>query len=166
MDYGGVDNAKCTVCPGRCHWTKHVNRPYRIEDYEEPEERTVKELKERCEKAMEGKATKENMIKSLEGQLQFMYDKVLEMIGTIKQSLSRLDEIALKPNPLTEVQYIELLIQSEKDQAKPGWQQRVEYYKEMKQQAQLLEAATSPEQVAKLKQKQHSTSWWYNLKFW
>ena len=86
------------------------------------------------------------------------------MIGTIKQSLSRLDEIALKPNPLTEVQYIELLIQSEKDKAKPGREQLVEYYKEMKQQVQLLKAATSPEQVAK--QKQHSTSWWDNLKFW
>ena len=74
MDYGGVDNAKCMVCPGRCHWKNHVNRPYRIEDYQEEEERTIEYLKKWYEKAMEGKATKENMIKTMEGQLQFMYD--------------------------------------------------------------------------------------------
>ena len=166
MDHGGVKDAKCTVCPGRCHWTKHVILPYRFEEYEEEEERTIDDMKKRYEEAIEGKTMAESMIKNMEGHLQFMYGKVLEMIGTIKQSLSRLDETALKPNPLTEVQYIELLIQSEKDQAKQGWQQRVEYYKEMKQQAQLLKAATGPEQVAQMMQKQPAQKLSEKVKFW
>lgn len=74
--------------------------------------------KKQYEEAVEGMTTAESMIKNMEGHLQFMYDKVLEMIGTIQKSLSRLDKIALKPNPLTEVQYIELLADS--IQERPG----------------------------------------------
>jgi len=85
IDYGGVDNAKCTVCPGHCHWTKHVNRPYQFADYEEEEERTIDDLKKQYEEAVEGMTTAESMIKNMEGHLQFMYDKVLEMIGTIQK---------------------------------------------------------------------------------
>ncbi|NEQ41112.1 MAG: hypothetical protein F6K40_34855 [Okeania sp. SIO3I5] len=50
------------------------------------------------------------------------------MIQKTQRSLRRLDEIALKPNPLTELEYIDLLIESEKQEAKFGWQERVKYY--------------------------------------
>ena len=36
-----------------------------------------------------------------------------------KEIMQRLDEIALKPNPLSEVEYIDLLIESERQEAKP-----------------------------------------------
>lgn len=42
------------------------------------------------------------------------------MIKKAQQSLRRLDEIALKPNPLTQVDYLEILIESEKAEAKSG----------------------------------------------
>ena len=49
-----------------------------------------------------------------------------------------MDEIALKPNPLTEVEYLELLIESEKREAKPGWKQRIQYLEEAKRHAEIL----------------------------
>jgi hypothetical protein len=38
----------------------------------------------------------------------------------IRKSLQRLGEIALRPNPLTDVEYVKLLIENEKREAKPG----------------------------------------------
>ena len=57
------------------------------------------------------------------------------MIHQVQTSLQRLDEIALKPNPLTEVEYIDLLIDSEKQEARIGWRDRVQYYEAAKEQA-------------------------------
>lgn len=165
MDNGGSSNAKCTVCPGRCHWTKHVNNPYRFEEYEEEEERTIEDLKKRYEEATSGKTTAESMILNMENHLKFLHTKILEMIRQIKDNLKRLDEIALRPNPLNEVEFIELLIQSEKDQSKDGWQQRVQCYEEMKKQAVVLRTVTTDEEVTQLMQK-GSERWWEKLKFW
>lgn len=166
MDKRGESDATCSICSCHGSWTKHVNNPYRYEEYEEEEERTVADLKKRYEEAMSGKTKAESMISNMENHLQFMYTKVLEMVHTIKKSLNRLGDIALKPNPLTEVEYIELLIQSEKDQAKDGWQQRVQYYEEMKQQAMLLKAAANEKEITKMLNKPPGKSWWERFKFW
>lgn len=107
----------------------------------------MEDLKKRYEDAMDKKAATEIIISNMENHLQFIRTKVLQMVQTINQSLHRLDEIALKPNPLTEVEYIELLIQSEKQERKPGWQQRIEYYEEVKQQAMLLKTVSNEEEI-------------------
>lgn len=54
--------------------------------------------------------------------LQSVYSNVLTMINNIQQSLRRLDKImiALKLHPLIQVQYLELVIESKKNEGKPG----------------------------------------------
>lgn len=66
------------------------------------------------------------MIGNLEKFLLNVHTNVLTMIIKVQQSLQRLDEIALKPNPLTQIEYLELLTETEKNEAKKGWKQRVE----------------------------------------
>ena len=60
------------------------------------------------------------------------------MISEAKQILARLDEIALKPNPLNELDYINLLIQSEEQQRRPGYMKRLEYLQEARYTADLI----------------------------
>ena len=71
-------------------------------------------------------------------QLQHKTSNVLSMMFKAQQSLRRLDEIALRPNPQTRTEYLELLIECEKNEAKPGWKQRVKYCEEAKRQAEIL----------------------------
>ena len=66
------------------------------------------------------------------------------MMFKAQQSLQRLDEIALKPYPQTQIKYLELVIESEKNEAKPGWKQRVQYYEEAKRQAEILSKVKDP----------------------
>lgn len=56
----------------------------------------------------------------------------------INESQKTLDQIALRPIPHSEVQYINRLIESEKLNAKPGFEQNVKYYEEFKKQARCL----------------------------
>lgn len=143
----------CRICPRKCYWSEHRNHPYLIEYKLVTETRTVEDLKQKYHKAVEGKATAEKMMRSLEESLQKVHLQVLTMIKQAQHSVRRLDEIALKPNPLTEVEYIEVLIESEKRGAKPGYQQRIHYYEEAKRQAEMLSRVKDENESQKLMQK-------------
>lgn len=134
-----MSNGYCTVCPGHCYWTRHVNQTFWYELYEETEFRTSKDLKDRFDTATKGKSRAEAMIANMKTELAKVGSAVMSMVSQVHSSLNRLDAIALKPNPLTEVEYIELLIQSEEQQARPGWQGRVKAYHEIKKEAKIMQ---------------------------
>ena len=159
---------KCTICTSKCIWSDHKNLPYIIEYESVVEIRTSADLQMKYETAVSGKSKVEGMIEQLEEFLQSVHSNVLTMINNAQQSLRRLDEIALKPNPLTQVQYLELVIESEKNEAKPGWRQRVEYFEEAKRHAEILSKVKDVKAGQKLiQEKTRSGEKWYSrFKFW
>ena len=161
-------DGNCTVCTMHCLWSEHKNLPYLIEYETVTETRTSDDLKKKYEKAVSGKSRVEGMIDQLEEFLQGVHSRVMSMIYQAQQSLFRLDEIALKPNPLTEVQYLDLLIESEKNEAKLGWKQRVEYYEEARRQAEILSKVKDVQAAEKeIKEKARKGDRWYHrFKFW
>ena len=128
----------CKTCPGKCHWTMHHNNSYYFETYEEEEERTSKKLKANFQSAIIRKSGIQEMIIKLEQELQDFHNQILANIKQVQQCLQRLAEIALKPNPITEREYIDLLIQVENSEKKPGFMRRITYLKEIKQQAEQI----------------------------
>ena len=50
----------------------------------------------------------------------------------IKKCVDRLKQIGLNSNPFSSSDYIDLLIESEKNQGKPGWQGRIKRLQELK----------------------------------
>ena len=148
MDKSG----NCRVCPRNCNWSEHSNLPYLIEYVSIPEKRTAEHLKKKYHTAVKKKATCEQMMKSIEDSLQEVHVQVYTTIERAQQCLRRLDEIALKPNPLTQVEYLELLIESEKREAKPGWNQRIQYLEEAKRHAEILSTVKDEEESRKLMQ--------------
>ena len=60
----------CRICPRKCYWSEHRNHPYLIEYKLVTETRTVEDLKQKYHKAVEGKATAEKIMRSLEESLQ------------------------------------------------------------------------------------------------
>ena len=71
------------------------------------ETRNRDDLKNKYEVASSRKATTEEMIASSEQQLESAHAQP-------QQCVEKLGKIALKPSPLTQVEYIQLLIESEK----------------------------------------------------
>ena len=140
---GDHNTARCKYCPARCHWTQHVNNPYCFEIYYDNEKRTQEDLKRKYAKAEKGKAEVQGMIKTINDYLSQLDEYVMEMITQVRESTKRLGEIALKPNPLTEVEYVDLLIESEKQEAKDGYQARVKYFQDVKRRAQLATGVLS-----------------------
>ena len=161
MDNGDFDTAMCRVCPGKCTWKKHVSNPYYFEIYQEDEVRTQDDLKRNYEEAVQGKIRAESMIETIENRLLQLDQYVMQMISEIRKCSERLDE----PNPLTEVEYIDLLIESEKMEKKPGYLDRIKHYEQLRQSAQTHTGVLSMDTSRQGKEKSTSLftsigSWW------
>ncbi|XP_072553867.1 uncharacterized protein [Paramormyrops kingsleyae] len=61
-------------------------------------------------------------------EIEHLQKGVLDLIETSQRCLTRLNEIALKPNPLSTPEYIDLLIENEMAEAKAGFLQRIQSF--------------------------------------
>ncbi|KAM4551900.1 uncharacterized protein PAE49_015498 isoform 2-T2 [Odontesthes bonariensis] len=93
-------------------------------------------------KKMYHSTIKKVTVQQMMGKLEAEYDDLqLEVVNLMEKSaecLNRLQEIALRPNPLSTPENIDLLIEGEKSEAKPGWNKRVESLMEMKEKAEIM----------------------------
>lgn len=139
MNGGGQSDAHCRICPGGCFWQKHVNNSYRFELYQEDEIRNSADLKDRYDQAVEGKTKVEAMIDNMESELGEYHGAVVDMVMEGRNCLQRLGEIALKPNPLTSVEYIDLMIEAEKQEKNPGFMDRISAFQGIREDAEIIE---------------------------
>ncbi|XP_039905258.1 cytolytic toxin-alpha-like [Simochromis diagramma] len=125
----------CTQCPGKCIWNVHFNQKYRWEYKDIKKKRTMKELKEKYERDTGEKMTVQKVIDKLNAEYKSLQADVVKLMERSAKCLNRLKEIALKPNPLSTLEYIDMLIEEEKSEGKPGWKRRVESLMSMKEKA-------------------------------
>ena len=167
-------NGYCNVCS--CYWDQHVNNGYRFELYDDKETRTSEELRKKYKQAVSGKSQVESMISNIENYLENVAEEVFAMVMRVQGSIKRLDQIALRPDPLTETEYLETLIESEKREKKAGWKQRISFYEKAKEQARILSKLKNNDdeslnqilsrRKSSSKPKVDFKSWVENLKFW
>ena len=127
--------ACCKVCPKKCVWDKHHNNPYRFDTYEEEEQHTYKELKKKYEEASGKQMNAKNILMELIKEFNVERTNVLQLTQEAHDCLQKLEKIALKPDPLGIAEYIDLLIESEKREAKAGFEQRITYLYDAKEKA-------------------------------
>ena len=101
--------------------------------------------KKKYKDAEEGKATAHSTILKIRERVENTFKKVCSDIIEVKQCLEHLENIALKPNPLTEVEYIDILIKSETDEAKAGWEKRVKCLENARKMAEIMADARKGE---------------------
>ena len=98
-----------------------VNGAYRYETVE----KEYDEIRERFNAAVVGQSRVEPVIKQVEEHFNNINRIVLNFVAEIQRGLKKLSNIALRKDPLQQVDYLHLLIESEKSQERPGWQDRV-----------------------------------------
>lgn len=106
------------------------------------------------------------MIARIGEELEKMHQQVMRSIVKAQRCLHRLDEIALKPSPLTNVEYIELLIAAEKQTANRGWKQRINYLEEAKEQAEVLSNVKTAEAVEERIKETTHIGWYKGFRYW
>ncbi len=142
-----MKDGKCTVCPGKCAWNMHFNQKYKWDYVTVKRKETYQDLKNRFEAAHRQVMSKEKIFEELENELKVVQDNVTELIVKSQKSLYRLQEIALKPNPLSVPDYIDLMIESEKQERKPGFRDRIQALMEVRKKAEIISNVSTGEAV-------------------
>ncbi|XP_072115057.1 uncharacterized protein [Mobula birostris] len=133
----------CKVCPNKCGMGHHSRERYKYVYEKVKKKKTLGDIKKKYEKACGEKITQEKIMEELKQEFEGVQNAVLELIVQLSQSIRRLEEVALRPNPLSTPAYIDLLIQSEKDEGKPGYMERIQSLTMVKEQAVLMEQVIS-----------------------
>ncbi|XP_051781765.1 uncharacterized protein LOC114644948 isoform X18 [Erpetoichthys calabaricus] len=128
----------CTICPGKCEWNIHSNQQYRFIFETKRVKKTHDERKKIYEQAQGELMTTEQQYKRLQHELETLINLNKKRFKEVEDCIKRINEIALRPNPLSSPEYIELLIQTEEQEAKPGRMERVKSLREMKEKAILI----------------------------
>ncbi|XP_063971767.1 uncharacterized protein LOC129254279 [Lytechinus pictus] len=133
-----AENGTCISCPGKCVWKVHFNQAYRFEYYTEKETRTYADLESRYNDATGKKLTVEQVVKKHQEEFVSVQECVYRLITDSHRSLKRLEEIALRPNPLSTLDYVDILIEAEQLEAKPGWKNRVKSLQDVRKGAEIM----------------------------
>ena len=121
-----MSGGMCRVCPGNCHWNVHHNMDFRFETFWKKEKRTVQELFDRYNLAIQDQDDKAQIIKRIETDIEDFGKNLVSIIKEAQGHVEKLEQIALKPNPISTKEYIELLIESEKMQKRPNFEKRIQ----------------------------------------
>ena len=138
-----MTNEYCRICPGKCHWTVHANCGYKIIDEEIQITKEYSEMRQKYQSAIDGKVDAEKLLNQIKLEFQNIQKTVYDNIIHIRDANNELKEIALRPDPLTSVQHISLLIESEKQQQKFNWELRVQNLEIIRNLARLHERAVA-----------------------
>lgn len=131
MDASG----NCRICIEKCIWSNHKNTPYIFKYITETVKKTYAEMKERYEEAQGKTLTHEKYIEELTYDVDELFELIMTMMSDMNACKTRLKEIALRPDPLTAVEHIDLMIQSEELEKQTGFLDRVRMLKEMRKTA-------------------------------
>lgn len=126
-------NGFCTVCSEKCEWIKHKNTPFIYSFSVEKVKKTYTDMKKKYEEANGLKLTHETFIKELTNDVDYLFENIKLKMAQMKRCKDRLEKIALRPDPLSAVEHIDMLIQAEYNELQPGYQQRVQMLEEFKQ---------------------------------
>ena len=132
-------DGNCTVCPGKCYWDGHKNVPYVIKYTEIEDEVTVEELRKKYYDNQSKLSLSDQLIRQKELELE---KKMIECYGIqdeIRECIDKLKKEALYPNVNeTSEEYIDLQIESEKNEKKPGYKDRIKSLESIKQNNKLI----------------------------
>ncbi|KAM7379836.1 hypothetical protein PAMP_005356 [Pampus punctatissimus] len=145
MDQAGM----CCVCPGKCIWSVHFNQTYKWEYVKVKEKQTLQDLKGKYEEATKEKMTIQDLIERQEEEIVRLQDKIVSLMHESAYCITRLQEIALRPNPLTTPEYIDLLIEGEKSEAKEGYLARIQSLEAMKERARIISKVARQDKLTK-----------------
>lgn len=113
----------CTQCS--CYWNIHRNTPYIFEYITVVKDKTYTEKLEKYRTAQDENMTRQIVVERMQEELLTFENEILELMENINQSNNILREIALRPDPLSVVEHIDLLIESEKQEKRAGFQKRI-----------------------------------------
>ncbi|XP_073489025.1 uncharacterized protein [Aquarana catesbeiana] len=118
----------CHVCGHKS--STHFSEMSYWETFVDKKMKSYVEVKEKYEKEEKMALTPEKVLLKLKDDIKKAEEEAMKLIQEVAKILKRLKEIALKPTPMSAVDYIQLLIEKEKREGKRGFMERIKMMEE------------------------------------
>ena len=128
----------CTICPNQCIWSKHVCNQYWFVEYKEIKTVTSAEKKVQYDLAQREQVYAKTAATDLSMNVKRTMAIAQDMIPRARAIIESIKKKALKTNPFSEAEYIALLMEVEKREAKFGWELRLESLGNFKRKAEFI----------------------------
>ena len=115
----------CTACPNKCPWRYHTNLKYIYENQLKSVQKILFDRKKRYEEAQAKKLTVEEVCNNIKEELNATESQMKAILSEIRDSIHKLNEIGMKNDRISEVNYIDILIAREEQIASPGQQNKL-----------------------------------------
>jgi hypothetical protein len=133
----------CTVCPNKCAWSDHHNMPFKFIVEEVTVTKTYDDLKKKYQEKGTEAINKREIIKKMYEEVLGLQLDAIDTIADMHKARADLMELALKPDGLSNIQFIGQMIEAEKYTQKNGWKDRVRHVETMRSKLLLVEQAKS-----------------------
>ena len=137
METGKVTH--CLTCPSKCLPMWHVNNPYRFIVDKKKETRSSYELRAKYEQVTRRKLNCEGIVKEIINEFNKERANILELIKKSHKCILGLGKSSSNSKPLGISDYIDLLITTERKEARPGHIQRIKFLEDTQGKAELAE---------------------------
>ena len=141
------ENESCKECPKHCNWKVHKNLSVIYVRKERSVTKTDKDIKTQYIEGLksEGKQNIFNIfLENLVKQSIQKQKYILSLLSEIRKCLNELQKIARLPTNLTEIDYLDNLIKSEKSRRDIGWEKRIEHFELQLKLAQQVNSKADP----------------------
>lgn len=128
-------NGYCRVCPKKCFWQIHANSKYEFRYEVVKVKKTYSDKLQKYKDAQGKLPNQKQVIKILQKELNNLSEAVNKMLRIIRDCNERLKETALRPNPLSMTEHIDLMIEAEKMEKKGGYMDRIKVLQEFRKRA-------------------------------
>ena len=125
----------CTKCPNKCAWKYHKNLKYIYEEQLENVQRILHDHKKRYEEAQGKKLTAEELCDNIKNELKATEAKMKANLSEITESIQELRKIGMKSDETSQLNYIDILIEREKQNASPGQKNKLAVLYDLRKQA-------------------------------
>ena len=133
----------CTKCPGECLWANHRCENLRYVIKTKKVTKNLEDLRKNYEDAEGRRLTAEQIILECASRIEEVREETVKFVRKAKQCIEKLDEIALKPDPLSTEDYIDLMIETEKAKAGEDLAKRIETLMNLKKLAKMRRSISS-----------------------
>ena len=114
----------------------------------------AEDVKKKYEALQKKKLTTQELIKILEKDAEAVESEIMGLVTEAVDSTRRLQQIALRPVPVYNTDYIDILIKNEEADNKSGIERRIRFLQQLREQAKILSTIESGVRLADLK------PWW------
>ena len=129
---------KCQVCPNKCPWTEHKHLCYIFKRKIVTETADLQDIQRRYQSAEEQERSVEKTFEDISADLEAVICQMKCNLSEITHALQTLSDIALIHWPKSQVDYIDQLISTEQTEARDGYQSRIEFLQQLRNEANSL----------------------------